>query len=299
MKSKGSNIDEPEVIRDQFLERHSLVMTSFVQQEFLAIYWTALTKFEVDQELRIHANKFVTENEPTWGLLLSMLDRTFEHAEASIVSYLTGSPASSEVISRTTVESSLNIMYILKGDRISRLYQYFLHYFEGEEKEVVRWLALTSSIDESGAKVHRSSAEKKRKALKFLQEFVDRARSELGLKVVENRKWPNISERFKILGLELDHRTLYAAMCSQTHNDAEDLLNYFVFVSLGNEDLRNKIALETINFSRLLIYSGIRYYIKASISYAECFGLTKAAKRLEYGHRAISKTLEVIALNAE
>lgn len=274
-------------------------MTGIVQQELLAIYWTARTKLEIDQALGLYASNSNPQNEPTWGLLRSMLDRTFEHAEASIVSYLTGSPASSEVIARTTVEAALNIMYILQGDRISRLNQYFTHYFENEEKEIARWLAVTSSMDEADAEVQRSAAQKKRTALKLLQDFIERANSELGVKVLGNGKWPNITERFRILGLELDHRTIYAAMCSQTHNDAEDLLNYFFFVSLGDKELLNKAALETINFSRLLIYTGIRYYVKASISYAECFGMTKAAKGLEYGDKALSKVLTVIALNAQ
>jgi|GEM_PF-1505544 len=299
MKSEKAYITDPRIVCEEFIQRHSIVMTEIVQQELLVIYWTVRTKLEVDQEVGLYANNSVAQNEPTWGLLRSMLDRTFEHAEASIVSYLTGSPASSEVISRTAVESALNILYIIKGDRVSRLYQYFTHYFENEEKEIARWLTLTSSMDEADAAVQRSAAQKKRTALKSLQGFIDKATLELGLKVLEKRKWPNIAERFKLLGLELDHRTIYAAMCSQTHNDAEDLLNYFVFVSLGDKDLLNKVALETINFSRLLIYSGIRYYIKAAISYAECFGMTMAVKRLEYGDKALSKVLNLIALNAQ
>ena len=299
MKSKDTDINNPQVICEQFLERHSLSMSSIGEQEILAIFWTIRIRIEIDQGLDTKIGEFVERNEPTWGLLRSMLDRTFEHAEASIVCYLTGSPASSEVVSRTTVESALNIMYILNGDRVSRLYQYFSHYFETEEKELDRWVALISPMNESYADTHRYAIENKRGALMFLREFVDRANLEVGLNVTENKKWPNIADRFKILGLELDHRTLYASMCSQTHNDAEDLLNYFVVVSLGDKSLLNKAAVETINFSRLLVYSGIRYYIKAAMAYAECFGLTNAAIRLEYGHRTISKLLEGIALNAQ
>jgi hypothetical protein len=35
------------------------------------------------------------------------------------------------------------------------------------------------------------------------------------------------------LGLMPTYRTVYARMCSQTHNDAEDTLNYFLVVSTG------------------------------------------------------------------
>jgi hypothetical protein len=55
--------------------------------------------------------------DPTIGLLLNMLRRNFEHVEAAVVACVTGSGASAEVIARAAYESSVNIIYILVGDR--------------------------------------------------------------------------------------------------------------------------------------------------------------------------------------
>ena len=94
-----------------------------------------------------------------------------------------------------------------------------------------------------------------------------------------------------MLGFEIDYRTLYAALCSQTHNDAEDLLNYFFFVASGNRELLEQGAIETVNFSRFLMYRGIDYYLEAARRYAICFKLDDAIPILNQSKDDISKLL--------
>jgi hypothetical protein len=50
------------------------------------------------------------------------------------VAFVSGSGSSAEIIARASVESSVNIMYILAGDRAARLLGYFDHYFEEVER---------------------------------------------------------------------------------------------------------------------------------------------------------------------
>jgi len=227
-----------------------------------------------------------------------MLERTFEYVEGAVSAYVTGSTAASEVISRTAIESAINLLFILVDKRDgSHFTQYLSHYFSNEEKEIDRWLNLADSLTENAKKIHQSKAIQKRKALVYLKNFMDKALLELGLPSTDRvtKKWPNIAERFKFLNLELDYRTTYAALCSQTHNDAEDLLNYFIFVSLGNQNLLDRVALETVNFSRLMMYIGVKDYILAASGYAIRFGLNNALQGLHQGSKAISEELEKIA----
>lgn len=288
--------DESDLYAD-FLQRHSILSMPLVQRESLAIYWTVRTKLEIDNELN-NCIDVLNQTDPVWALLRSMLDRIFEYVEGAITAYVTGSTAASEVISRTVIESAINLLFILIDKRDgSHLTQYFSHYFNKEEKEINQWLNLASSMTEEMKKIHQAYALQKRTALVGLKDYVNQALSELYLPTTDQvtQKWSNIAERFKFLGLELDYRTVYAALCSQTHNDAEDLLNYFVFVSLGDQSFLDKVALETVNFSRLMMYIGIKYYILAAGGYAVRFGLNHALQSISQGREVIIKESEKIA----
>lgn len=102
--------------------------------------------------------------------------------------------------------------------------------------------------------------------------------------------WPHkIADRFRLLGFETSYRTVYAAMSSQTHNDAEDLLNLFYIAGSERNELLNKLEMETINFSRLLMYEGVRYYLEAIHRYAVCFGLDDTIPTLIKGKETIKE----------
>ncbi len=288
-----NEFDDSDELLDDFIKSHYILSTGLVQREIPAIYWTLRARREITSALSSRVEGLITE--PTWGLLSSMLDRVFEHVEGSIIAFVTGSPASAEVIARTVVESSLNVMYILKDDRINRLFQYFSYYINQERKELKRWSVLAIKMEKKEAHIHNLHIEQKRQALDTIETFVKNANEQIGIKIV-NGVWPKtIEERFKLLGFEVDYRTVYAAMCSQTHNDAEDLLNYFIFVSSGNKELLERGGIETVNFSRLLMYIGVHYYIEATHSYAKSFGLDDAIPILIKGKDAIAEIqLEII-----
>jgi uncharacterized protein DUF5677 len=136
----------PDTLFDEFVHRHNIRTTQLVRRELSAIYWTIRAKHEVDADLRNHTGE-LDHVDPLWGLLLSMLDRTFEYTEGAIVAYATGSTASSEVISRTAIESAINLQFILVDERKGiRLPHYLAYYFDHEQKEIDQWLKATSSL---------------------------------------------------------------------------------------------------------------------------------------------------------
>ncbi|MBW4661514.1 MAG: hypothetical protein KME15_22815 [Drouetiella hepatica Uher 2000/2452] len=297
MKLSKTHIPDKNTLCSEFLQRHSILPTPIVQRELSVIYWVVRTKLEVDHDL-VNRVDTLNQADPVWALLRSMLDRIFEYIEGAICAYVTGSTAASEIISRTTIESAVNLLFILVDSRDgSHLTQYLSHYFSNEEKEIDRWLNLVDSLDSDAKRVHQLKAIQKKTTLISLKKYIDQALAEFKLPTTEQavKKWPNIAERFKLLGLELDYRTVYAALCSQTHNDAEDLLNYFVVVSLGNRDLLDKVGLETVNFSRLMMYMGVEYYISAAGGYAVRFELNDALDGISQGRNIILKELEKIA----
>jgi len=297
MKSGKTHIPDRNTLCTEFLQRHGILSTPLVQRELSAIYWAVRTKLEVDHDL-VDRVKTLNQADPVWALLRSMLDRTFEYAEGAICAYVTGSTAASEIISRTVIESAINLLFVLVDSRDgSHFTQYLSHYFSNEEKEIDRWLNLIGDLDSDTKRVHQLKAIQKRTTLISLKKYIDQALAELKLPTTEQaaKKWPNIAERFKFLGLELDYRTVYAALCSQTHNDAEDLLNYFIVASLGDQKLLDKMGLETVNFSRLMMYTGIKYYISAAGGYAVRFELNDALNGISQGRNVILKESERIA----
>jgi hypothetical protein len=77
-------------------------------------------------------------------------------------------------------------------------------------------------------------------------------------------------------------------MCSQTHNDAEDLLNKFlIYRAADTIDLRGDLALEKRLFGEMLTYFGLRYYLEATLEYARCFGLVEAQEEIKEGHDSV------------
>jgi hypothetical protein len=297
MTPQESSAYNPDTLCGDFVHRHDILATQLVRRELPAIYWTSRTKLGIDADLSTHTEE-LGHVDPQWGLLQSMLDRTFEYVEGAIVAYVTGSTASSEVISRTAIESAINLMFILVDKREgNRLSQYLAHYFDNEQREIDQWLKATSNMAIEAQKVHQLAANEKRTRISKLQETTDFSLSQIGLPTTKASiaKWPNISERFRLLGLEIDYRTVYAALCSQTHNDAEDLLNCFFAVASGNQELIDKAALETVNFSRFMLYFAVEYYITAASGYAIRFELAKALEATNLGRNAIAQTLEEIA----
>jgi Family of unknown function (DUF5677) len=295
----NNRIPDKNTLCSEFFQHHSILPTPLIQRELSAIYWIARTKLEVDHDL-VDRVDTLNQADPLWALLKSMLDRIFEYIEGAMCAYVTGSTAAAEIISRTTIESSVNLLFILVDSRDgSHLTQYLSHYFSNEEKEIDRWLDLVDALDGDVKRVHTQKATEKRTTLISLNRYIDQVLAELKLPTTEQsvKKWPNIAERFKFLGLELDYRTVYAALCSQTHNDAEDLLNYFVSVSvsLGDRDLLDKVGLGTVHFSRLMLYVGIKYYILAAGAYAVRFQLKNALDGISKGRSEILKELEKIA----
>ncbi|MBE0672535.1 MAG: hypothetical protein IH588_18310 [Anaerolineales bacterium] len=297
MTNQESNFDNPDTLLDDFIHRHNITATPFVKRELNAIYWTIRSKLEIDNDLNNHAEK-LDHLDPLWGLLRSMLDRIFEYVEGAIVAYVTGSTASSEIISRTVVESAVNLLFILVDDRKgNRLTQYFAHYFENEQKEIDNWAKATSQLTGKAQKVHQAATTEKRKQINELQKATDYSLLQIGLPATKDLavKFPPISKRFELLKLDVAYRTVYAALCSQTHNDAEDLLNYFFATLSDDQQLIEKTAIDTVNFSRLMLYYAVEYFVMVASGFAIRFELTNTFESLRLGQDVISQTLEEIA----
>ena len=107
-------------------------------------------------------------------------------------------------------------------------------------------------------------------------------------------KWPSIFERFKEIGQEVGYRTIYAALCSQAHNDAEDSLNKIMARITENvSGMEEAQWIEQYNFSLYMALTALDYHTFASIMYIAKFEID-VKEMIELKHSITNSILYII-----
>jgi hypothetical protein len=259
-----------ELGRELFVERG--VDPSRATPQQLAAAHCAAEIARATLDLSQHATERLTQD-PVWGLVLSALWRVQEYAEGSIATSLVSLPAA-EIASRTVVEGSINVQFILSGEPKQRLHSYFCAYLQQEEDQTKKWsteIAVLRSADE--ADEHCRGIAQKSKVIALQRRVVDQWFRELGVNTTKPMHWGNVFERFAAVGQAIEYRTTYAALCSQAHNDAEDLINSFVIQATGNQGALDSLRRETQAFSWFAVMLGLRHYARAAAAYWKHFDL--------------------------
>ncbi len=127
--------------------------------------------------------------------------------------------------------------------------------------------------------VHRKEIEQKKAAVSQQECVTQQFARDAGITRAA-QPWPKVADRFRAVGDEVDYRVLYAAMCSQTHNDAEDLFNTFVLGVLAHlhpgkiaSEFKTRQKAENAFFARLLMYRSVEYLFKCIQRYGESYGV--------------------------
>src|SRR5206468_8944367 len=141
--------------------------------------------------------------------------------------------ASMEIVVRAVIEASVTVMFVTQQDRSERLGAYVANYFEASRKAIER-LGQTADAD------------KRRQDLQFRENLMRNAHAQAGLPF-DSKKWPlSVYERFRAVGMEAEYRHIYYVLSSQTHNDAEALIDYMILrcMSADNAELEASAAAE-------------------------------------------------------
>lgn len=281
---------------EDFLRRHGLHSTEAVEAESKAIHWASAGNVLVNQGFaRLTEADFIQK--PAAGFVLHLLHRAFEHLEAAIVAFVTGSGASSESLSRVTVELSVSIQFILAGQQESRLLAFFGNYNHDEEKRLRNWWRTIEALPETEKSEHAKAIGHRQNAVASIAAILARLHDEFrgaGISLAEEA-WPNVATRFEKIGDAHGYRTLYSRMSSQVHSDAEETIRYFLGRSANNEELFERMAAETIAFSRFMLYFGVKYFLKAHVAFAAGHAMTVEAALLDRGLEVVDEELKAIA----
>ena len=262
-----------------FLSRHPLSENANSIAVVLepAIYWTDTTLLLL--QLGFASASEMLLNDPTSGLLFNMLNRNFEVVEGALVAFLSECGPTSELSSRAAIEFAGSLMYILRGDRRVRLVAYLYDYITGVRLQVKRWRDTIAKLPVAAREDHHSAVALREQANEALSGIVDQIRVSFGVSA-QVEIWPSVAGRFEAIAAAGHYRTVYARLSSQTHSDAEETLRYFVGVMSGSEELMNKMGIETVEYTRMMLLFAVSDFLKVSILFASIHDWSECVEKL-------------------
>ena len=149
-------------------------------------------------------------------------------------------------------------------------------------------------------KDHRSRIDQKNLALEGYDRLIDGFLLHCGTSMEESDRWPKAIDRLSEIGRRLDYRTVYAAMSSQAHHDAEDILNNLWVNSLEDDDgMAERLEQETDSFSIFLVLFGLRWFVEATCSVGAWAGCPSVVSEAIAAEERINRELGLIASHLE
>lgn len=254
----------------EFIRKRSIsVEMDLNEQLYNAIYLLEKSNELVNQYVKENTQK-LSEAVP-WSPMHDMYKRSYEYCCGAAGCFLIAHLPSSEALSRTALEGAVNLHFVSIGDSMGKQIAYFKKYLETERRQNENW---KKSVQESNYPVdakehHFERINTKETSLDHYEDMLKRSLSLAGVNYdVSDMKWPSIFERFREIGDEVGYRTVYAALCSQAHNDAEDVLNSIMArVSANVQGLEDALFIEQYNFSLYMLLMVIKYHVVASAMY--------------------------------
>lgn len=267
------------------------LVTDFIRQRTLsehmelneplckAIYYLEKSDEFINQVCREHEQVLI-KNVP-WPSMHDMYKRNYEYCCAVLGCFLIGQIPSSEALCRTAIEGAVNLHYVSLGDSMGKQIAYFKNHLATERKQNMNWRNSVQESDypEEAKKHHFQTIADKDISLNHYENVLRQSLILAGVDFdVVDIKWPTIFDRFKEIGNEVGYRTVYAALCSQAHNDAEDVLNKIISRVIGNvSGMEEAQWIEQYNFALYLLLTAIDYHIEASAMYIAKFGINAEA----------------------
>lgn len=214
-------------------------------------------------------------DEPSWGLLHSMYERAEEQLQGCFILISNRYFAPAEALCRTAIEAAVNLYYISLGDTEGKFLSYFKHYVEEERSQNHKWLKSIerSPHSEDDKNHHKHRIMNKDFALGQYEAFINLLCQDGAREYKEIERWPNAFQRFCEINKEVDYRTVYASLCSQSHNDAEDLLNKFIAGVCQDFEVKGAQKQENEDFALFMAVVALATLVESAAIYLGKFSL--------------------------
>ena len=212
--------------------------------------------------------------DPVDGIIITLLRRLHNTTSGALTLIVHGRIQEAEILSRTIMESALTIQYALAQDTGQRLLKYFKLYVQTEREQTKKWKGDLPSLSSESQSDHQRRIDEKLSALDGYDAFIEHFARTQAANSLGPKAWPSTYDICVSLGKAVDYRTVYMAMCSQAHHDAEDILNDFIVGSSTDYETRStQLEYETGNFSVFLLLCGLRYYLECLQQIGKKYGL--------------------------
>jgi hypothetical protein len=283
------------LVRTFFLKRAISTDIELNDPLYNAIFFLEKSNIAINDLCKKHLSKL--ECNVAWPSMHDMYKRSYEYCCGALSCFLVAQFPSSEALCRTAIEGAVNLHYISIGDSLGKQIAYFKNYLEIERKQNRNWKSSVenSQYPTSAKNHHYERIDQKDKAL---DQYDKMLRESFKLDGVaydsSNLKWPSIFDRFKEIADEVGYRTVYSALCSQAHNDAEDILNLILSRAVDNVDgLDEAQIVEQYCFSLYMLLTAIQYHIRASAMYIAKFEIN-ASDLMEIWKKTVDTAIAVI-----
>ena len=131
-----------------------------------------LAGHNASEELLASASPRTLGSEPTFGVLCHLADRAREHTSASIICFSTKNAATAEVAARVAIESTVNLRFILRGDRNSLFLAWLRAYVASDAKQIEQWERAVSELPPDQKRHHTGRIGTRRQLNRYRLKFL-------------------------------------------------------------------------------------------------------------------------------
>ena len=239
----------------------------------------------LDSANQVFAEAFDNAPEPkeTSGMIRCALEnlsnRLYEQAAGMLVCLGTGSAAAAETVARTVIEGAFNLQFIVSKDHEARLFAFFYQYLKEHARKLEEWQLLENTKTKTPEQMEVLKAITERvSALQGMSDFVKSLGKGLGFERAEtvSQHWPSsLFKRCEQMDKAGQYLTSYHRLSSSSHINAEETIRWLFgtyYAVVGkDQQLPEKLSLETVSYSAMMTRIAVTHYIDANI--ATCHAL--------------------------
>jgi hypothetical protein len=272
----------------KFLKKNSICEDIELNDYIIEAIDTLDSAYETANSILLENNESL-KDKAVWSIAYDIYIRSYKYTEATLSLFIISHIASAESLCRTSVESSINLYYLSVGNDIENVISYFKHHIKTERQQNKKWREALNNSDESEEYKanHIKLIDDKENSLDGYENMLRESFSIIDVDYDSiNSNWPSTLDRFKKVNMEIKYRTLYAALCSQSHNDAEDSINNLMARIVQMEGIEKGVEAEKYIFSLQMVLSCIQLWIEATIVFLAKYEIKMGDELFEVWKRA-------------
>lgn len=236
----------------EFIEHHGLSDTAEIGRIEFAV--TIFQNFY--KKVMVHMQSYEPpskRHELLSEAYTNIVGRLHEHVSGMLVCLATRNAPSAEALGRTVLETSINLNFMLKGDREKAFLGYCDAWFTSHERQLNQWLEYETTLERGIGNI--SKIKSRMEMLNGQKIVIDELVSTLGMNRSEKYRdaYPkSLFERFKKVGKEEQYFTSYHRLSNSSHVMAEDTISWLLGIILDDHEKLIAMSKEALEYSQMM-----------------------------------------------